>query len=443
MMGRTLVKAKLVPVYLAQRDAEFDRQVTMLRHLLADQAELLPAAALGAPLPEADAVILPQLLGAAYSRVDELRHIGLPLVVMTSEFGTMSMWDWEIVSYLRAEGIELIAPFSLQQAQVTCRTLALKRDLRRTTFLVYQDNPGEGHQASIFKRFYWWEDECSQRIRSQFGLRIVRKSFRELGASAAHIPEEEAQSACDRHPIAAEGVSPSALRAAFKLYLAVQRDIAQDDSIRAVGINCLNESRFSDTTPCLAANLLYEERGLTWGCEADTVSMVSQYILHVSLAAPAMMSNLYPFLMGQVALKHERIPVFPDVADPENHILIAHCGYFGLMPASFATDWVLKPKVLAIVGENAAVVDARLATGEITLAKLGPTLGEIVAVEGKLEGYVQYPGSDCLNGGVVSVPDGCKLVQRLPSHHCIIVPGHRLGEIELIAKVFGLRVEAI
>jgi hypothetical protein len=89
------------------------------------------------------------------------------------------------------------------------------------------------------------------------------------------------------------------------------------------------------------------------------------------------------------------------------------------------------------------VVDARLATGEITLAKLGPTLGEIVAVEGKLEGYVQYPGSDCLNGGVVSVPDGFKLVQRLPSHHCVIVPGHRLGEIELIAKVFGLRVQAI
>ena len=36
-----------------------------------------------------------------------------------------------------------------------------------------------------------------------------------------------------------------------------------------------------------------------------------------------MMTNLYPFLMGQAALAHERIPHFPAVDEPENHILAA------------------------------------------------------------------------------------------------------------------------
>lgn len=78
--------------------------------------------------------------------------------------------------------------------------------------------------------------------------------------------------------------------------------------------------------------MLYEERELIRGCEGDTVSMLTKFILHKSLGSPIMMTNLYPFLMGQAALKHERIPDFPEVDpvdEPENHILVAHFGYLG------------------------------------------------------------------------------------------------------------------
>ena len=75
---------------------------------------------------------------------------------------------------------------------------------------------------------------------------------------------------------------------------------------------------------------------MIWGCEADTMSMITKYILHKSLEAPIMMTNLYPFLLGNAALKHERIKSFPDVAsEPENHVLVAHCGYMGVIPHSF------------------------------------------------------------------------------------------------------------
>ena len=50
------------------------------------------------------------------------------------------------------------------------------------------DEPGVGgFQPSIFKRFYWWEDECADRMQAAFGLAIVRKSYAELGARAKEM----------------------------------------------------------------------------------------------------------------------------------------------------------------------------------------------------------------------------------------------------------------
>jgi len=382
------MKARLVPVYFPGRDADFDIQVARLTDLLAEDAEILPPVALGAPIMEADAVVFPQMLGDAYRHLAEIKAITLPMLIITSEFGTVSMWDWEIASYLRTEGVETIAPYSLDQTRTLCRGLAVRRELKQTRFLVFQDNPGAGAQASIFKRFYWWEDECTRRIFDKFGVTIVKQSFKKLGAEAQAIPDSEAAAVWQqwqaRLPIG--NISQRALYSAIKLYIAVKRELDADPRIQGVGINCLNESHFSDTTPCLAWNMLYEERGFIWGCEADTVSMLTKYMLHRSLGTPIMMTNLYPFLMGQAALRHERIPAFPAVADPENHILVAHCGYLGVLPQSFATEWVLRQKVLGIVNDNATAIDARLPIGKVTLAKLQPGFDTLSVVEGQLTG---------------------------------------------------------
>jgi hypothetical protein len=438
------VKARLVPVYFKSgMDDQYEQQVNRLAHLLAEEAEILEPVALGSPLPEAEAVVFPQLLGDAYSRTDELRAIELPLLIITSEFGTVSMWDWEIASYLRAEGIDNIAPYNLEQTKKACKGLGVKRELNQTKFLVFQDNPGKGNQADIFKRFYWWEDECVQRMMDKFGITIVKKSFRQMAADAKQIPDQEAEAVWETWGLKTEGISGNALNSAIKIYIAVKRELEADESIRSVGINCLNESRFSDTTPCLAWNMLYEEKGLIWGCEADTMSMLTKYVLHKSLDAPIMMTNLYPFVMGQAALKHERIEAFPEVAEPENHILVAHCGYLGVVPTSFSTEWALKPKVLAIVDENATAIDARMPTGDTTLAKLHPTVDAMTVVEGTLEDYVQYPGSDCRNGGVIKVSDGPQLVNSISSHHYLLMTGHHAIDMRILGKVFDLDIEEI
>jgi hypothetical protein len=444
-MKDRIEKPTLLPIYFsAEPEEEFTRQVATLHRLFGDVADFLEPARLGSVVPQsADAVVLPQVLGAAYRHIQELKAIPVPLLIITSEFGTVSMWDWEIAAYMRSEGIASLAPSNLEQARKIFRALGVKRQLRKSKFLVFQDNPGAGFQANIFKRFYWWEDQCTQRICEKFGIEIVRKSFRELGQSAQAIGDTEAQAAADARKVPLQGVSSRGYLSALKLYLAVKRELDADSTIQAAGMNCLNESHFSDTTPCLAWNILYEEEKLIWGCEADTMAMLTKLILHRSLGVPIMMTNLYPFILGQAALKHERIPAFPNVPEPENCILVAHCGYLGVVPQSFSTEWNLRPKVLAIVNDNATAIDARLPEGPVTLSKLHPKLDVMSVAEGGLESYAQYPDSDCLNGAVIRVKNGPAFVRSLASHHYLLTTGHNQSDIQMIGKILDFSVEAL
>ena len=219
----------------------------------------------------------------------------------------------------------------------------------------------------------------------------------------------------------------------------VKRDLDSDPDIISAGINCLNELRFSETTPCLAWNLLFEDRRMVWGCEGDLVSMLTEVLVAKTLDVPFMMTNLYPFLMGNAALNHEHIPNFPAVeSEPENYILAAHCGYLGVVPQSFSTQWTLSEKVLAIVDDNASAIDARLPEGEITLVKLIPPFDRISVIEGDLTVYAQFPGSHCLNGAVIRVPDGRRFVDEVVSHHYIITSGHNLNALEMVSNIFNL-----
>ncbi len=437
------MKARLQPVYFQSgMDDEFRAQLANLATLLASEAELLPPVPLGSQLPEADAVLFPQLVGDAFKQLAQLTAVRLPFLVMTSEFGTVAMWDWEIVSLLKAEGAQVFTPYTLDQAKVACRALAARRALRGSTFLVFQDDPGEGMQASIFKRFYWWEQLCTDRIQGKFGVRIEKRSFKALGARARAIPDQAADEVLRARPFPTDAASP-ALRAAARFYLAIRAELAGARDVRGAGINCLNESFHSDSTPCLAWNWLYEDSGLLWACEADTMSLLTEYIVRESLGGDVMMSNVYPFLMGMTALKHEKIATFPDIPEPENHALVAHCGYFGLLPQRMATEWKLRPKVLAIVDEQATAIDARLPVGPITMTKLDPKLETLQVIPAVLEGYAGYPGSDCRNGGLVKVRSGRALMERLYSHHQIFTTGEKSVELAIAARAFGLGTELV
>jgi hypothetical protein len=442
------MKAKLTPVYFKSgMDDDFKKQVINLKKLLLGEAELSEPVVLEAcsalSVDKTDGIIFPQLLGDAFALTEKFKKIKLPIVIATSDFGTVNMWDWEIVAFLKAEGVKVFSPYTLDLTKVICKSLALKRELKKTKFLVYQDNPGAGGmQGEIFRRFYWWEDKFLNLLHNKFGVAIIKKSFKELGKKAKEIPDSFAEKVMSQREISDVGLSNKALYSAVKMYLAVKEDIDNDENIKGAGINCLNESFYSDSTPCLAWSMLYEDRGLIWACEADISSLMSMYLINQTTDAKIMMSNIYPFLMGMSALKHERIDKFPQVNDPQNYALIVHCGYFGVVPRPFCSSWKVVPKVLDIVDDNAIALDARLPEGNITISKLDPTLNELMVIEAEIEKYVQYPGSHCRNGALVRVPDGYKMMELFNSHHNCFMMGHQGESLKNVARVFNLEIKS-
>ena len=152
------MKAKLVPVYFKRDKTEkFSRQMQLINTQLTDCVELLAPIGLGDIVPaDADAVVFPEILGEAYEHSMAFSDIRVPILILTSEFMTISMWDWEIMNFLKGKNINVLAPYNKGQTQVICRSLALRREMKRTSFLIFQDNPGDGFQPDIFKCFYWW-----------------------------------------------------------------------------------------------------------------------------------------------------------------------------------------------------------------------------------------------------------------------------------------------
>jgi len=446
------MKAVLLPLYFTEANeretGERRTQLETLKKLYSDTAEFLPEQPMGTPIPDgADAVLLPQMIGAIFSHRDDLKKCPLPIIVLTSSFGTVEMWDWEIVSYLRLQlALNVFTPYNVELAKVILRSIAVKRSMKDgINFLMFQDDPGEGMQANIFKKFYWWEAECTAVIEKTFNVKIVYRSWKAVNQRAKEIPDSDAAALWKERAVPQEGVSEESILKAVKLYMAVREEIQNTGNVRGVGSNCLNESFHSDTTPCLAWNWVFEHDRVIWACEGDTVTLISKFILYSALQKPMMMTNIYPFLVGMAALKHERIDTFPDIADPDNHALGVHCGYFGFAPQSFCTHWVMRPKVLAIVNDNAIVIDCRMKSGPITMAKLRSDMNGITVIEAEIEDYVQYPGSDCRNGALIRYRNGSghKVMEKLSSHHAVLIQGDITHELVQLAKVFGFSTEVI
>ncbi len=424
------MKTKLVPVlFPGTRKESFDAQLAGMREMFREEADFAEPARLGDSVGDADAAVFLQLPGEAYRRVREIRGIGKPILLLSSPDGARSMWDWEQTTYLKAEGIDLYAPHDAALSRMLIRAASLKRRAAQSKFLIWQDVPASG--------FYWYNEECQKRLAERIGLRVEYASYRQLCEKARAIGDEAARQESKRHIVLKDGVIGSRLLSAYKLYMAMREQIGGMSGIVGVGCNCLDESRYTDTSPCLAWNLLNRELGLSVVCEADTLSLATEWVAENTVGVGTFSTNIYPFLMGAAAVKHEKISAFPQVERPEDCALLVHCGYCGMIPERIAKEWVLRPSVLGMLDENAVMVDARIPQGDVSLLKLHSDCDRWLLSRASMEGYVQYPGSDCRNGGLIRVKDGYDFMGRVYSHHITVMPGNYVSHLKEIGKLLG------
>ena len=108
-------KAVLAPVYFSminEREAgELKEQLKVLENLYGDVADFLEPVVVGEPIDEtAEAIVFPQMIFEAFRVADTLAAYDMPMIVLTSKYGTVEMWDWEIVTYLREKGMTVFSP---------------------------------------------------------------------------------------------------------------------------------------------------------------------------------------------------------------------------------------------------------------------------------------------------------------------------------------------
>ena len=97
------MKARLVPLQFEEMNEreqdEFREQMKLLTEMYGDVAQFEEPVKVGEEMPEgADAAVFPLLIFAAYRHDEQLISCSLPMIILTSEYGTIEMWDWEIAT---------------------------------------------------------------------------------------------------------------------------------------------------------------------------------------------------------------------------------------------------------------------------------------------------------------------------------------------------------
>ena len=206
------MKAILQPLYLAGRNerevGEYEEQLWQLRKLYGDEANFWSPRVWKRSAGRGAGVVFPQLFGAVFREKERLSKVELPIIILTSEFGTVEMWDWEIVAWMRDElHLNVFSPYNVELAKVIMRTIAAKVEMRSgMKFLMMQDDPGEGMQAYLFKRFYWWDKDCTKEIEDAFGIQILYRSWKEVNERARQYTDEEAEALWKERAVPSEGV---------------------------------------------------------------------------------------------------------------------------------------------------------------------------------------------------------------------------------------------
>ena len=96
-----------------------------------------------------------------------------------------------------------------------------------------------------------------------FGAKLIYRSWKEVNARAEQMDSARALAEFRSWELPMEGISEEQQTLLGKLYLAIRETIEELGGVDGIGANCLNESMYCRTTPCVIWNQLFEKFGIT------------------------------------------------------------------------------------------------------------------------------------------------------------------------------------
>lgn len=359
------------------------------------------AASLEAEKP--DAVLLSLQHMDSWRHMDRIYKTGIPMIVF-SPVGTC--FTGHVIEISRRQGVLVISSLESEAVEQAFRMVRAKKQFEATRLLVIA---GDKRSESVLERL-------GTKVRY-----IPRKSMEEVFA-AMPATEEAHEAAKKMFKEAKKVVEPSeedGLNAA-RTYLAAKR-LLKDEESNALTTDCLGmvTQKAVPTPPCMAASM-FQDAGVTYGCEADVFGAMSLMLCSYLFDRPGYMNDPVPETV-------------------KNLLIASHC-VSGTKLNGF--DKEHEPYILRSHSESNIGVSVQALWREgqaVTLARF-QNPNELIVDTGTVVSNVDTPPAGGCRTSVEIAMDHIEDARDVLGFHQVVFYGNHRRELHDFGQMYGIKI---
>ncbi len=350
-----------------------------------------------------DAVLITMQHLSTWKWADAVAKAGLPTIVF-SPVGTSFTHHTREIS--RRPGVYVISTLDTSAVEQAMKMIRAKRQLEQTRVLVLR---GEDRNETVLERL---------------GTKIRYAPRRLLHELFEKMPEnDETREIADKMMKHAKDIvepdRQDVLNAARSFQTA--KRLLHDEKSNAITTDCLGmvTSKLVPTPPCMAATM-FQDAGVTYGCEADLFAAISLLFVSYVFDRPGFQND----------------PVAETVA---NRLIVAHCTC-GTRLNGF--DEPQEPYVLRSHSESDIGVATQILwkVGQpVTLVRFQDP-NSLILDTGTVVGNVQTPPAGGCRTSVEVEMDRVRDSRDVLGFHQAVFYGNWRREVEAFAQLYGIKV---
>jgi hypothetical protein len=338
-----------------------------------------------------------------WRRVDALARAGVPTIIFAPVGVAFTPHVREIS---RRPGVHVISSLETRAIDQAFRMIRAKHQLEQTRVLVVA---GDQRRETVLERL-------GTKVRN-----IPRAALHEL---FQRMPvTDEVHEVAQRMGKGARKVvepRPDDLLNAARSYTTAKR-LMRDESAHAITTDCLGmvSSKVVPTPPCLAATL-FQDAGVTYGCEADLFAATSLLLVSYLFDRPGFMNDPVPETV-------------------KNRLIVAHCTC-GTRLNGF--DQPPEPYILRSHSESDIGVSTQVLWREgqpVTLVRF-QNPNELILDTGTVAGNVDTPPAGGCRTSVEIVMDRVEDSRDVLGFHQAVFYGNHRRDVEAFCQMYGIKV---
>ncbi|HPO16997.1 MAG TPA: hypothetical protein PLI09_26400 [Candidatus Hydrogenedentes bacterium] len=350
-----------------------------------------------------DAVLVHMQHLGSWGKAETVVKLGFPTIVF-APVGTA--FTGQVNMFSRRPGVHVISSLETKAVEQALRMVRAKKQFEETRLLVVH---GDKREETVM-------EHLGTKVR-----RIPRDTFHELFQK---MPETE--EAHDLAKLMRKGaqdiIEPSKQDTinAARSFVTAKRLLKMEES-NAITTDCLGmvSSRAVPTPPCMAATL-FQDGGITYGCEADIFGAMSLMLTSYLLDKPSFMNDPVPETY-------------------KNALIVAHCSC-GAKMNGFDQDnepYVLRSHSESNIGVSMQVI---WKLGQpVTLVRFNNPK-ELILDTGTVIGNVNTPPAGGCRTSVEIQMDRIEDCRDVLGFHQAVFYGNHRRDIEAFCQMYGIKV---